>query len=248
MPNDLRILSGNALKILAAIFMVIDHVGLMFFSDLIIFRIIGRLAFPIFAFMISEGAKYTKNKLRYFLLMFSLAAVCQIVYYFFDDGSLYMCILVTFSLSILLIYALQWAKKCLLSDSSKTWEKIVAPLSFILLSTAIYFLNGVVEIDYGFAGILVPVFASLFDFRGTDAPEVLKKLDTVPLRVLCLGVGLLILALESIEIQFYSLLACLFLLLYSGERGKYKMKYFFYLFYPLHLVVLEGIYLLIYYF
>ena len=55
-------LSGNALKIIAAISMVIDHVGLMFFPTLKILRIIGRLAYPIFAFMIAEGCYYTKNK------------------------------------------------------------------------------------------------------------------------------------------------------------------------------------------
>ena len=111
MLEKTRILSGNTLKILAAIFMVIDHIGLMFFPSMIIFRCIGRLSMPIFAFMISEGAKYTKNKLKYFLSVFILAVICQTVYYFADGGSLYMSILVTFSISILLIYALDYFKK-----------------------------------------------------------------------------------------------------------------------------------------
>lgn len=98
-------LSGNELKILGAIFMVIDHVGLMFFPTLKILRIIGRLAYPIFAFMIAEGCYYTKNKIKYFLNVFVLGAICQLVYYFYDR-QLYMSILITFSLSILLIYAL----------------------------------------------------------------------------------------------------------------------------------------------
>ena len=244
MLDKFRFLSGNTLKLLAALFMVIDHVGLMFFPYEQSFRIIGRLAFPIFAFMISEGARYTKNKFRYFFLMFSLATACQIVYYFFDGGSLYMCILVTFSLSILLIYSLQWAKKALLSKESSLTEKIISPLAFLLLLALVYFLNEILEIDYGFFGILVPLFASLFDFRGIDAPSELKKLDCLPIRISCLLIGLLLLSLDCGSIQFYSLLCCPVLLLYSGNRGRYKMKYFFYLFYPLHLVVLEGIYIL----
>ena len=104
--SKLRILSGNILKIIAAISMVIDHIGFMFFPDLLILRLIGRIAFPIFAVMIAEGAKYTKNKLRYFLTIFLLGVICQVVYYFFDDHSLYMSILITFSISILLIYIL----------------------------------------------------------------------------------------------------------------------------------------------
>ena len=56
-----RPLSGNALKILAAIFMTLDHMGLMLFPHIPLLRILGRLALPIFAFMIAEGCKYTRD-------------------------------------------------------------------------------------------------------------------------------------------------------------------------------------------
>ena len=69
------LLSGNALKIIAAVAMTIDHVGLMFFPQLKVLRIIGRIALPIFAFMIAEGCRYTRNKLRYFLTVFLLASL-----------------------------------------------------------------------------------------------------------------------------------------------------------------------------
>lgn len=243
MINKVRFLSGNMLKILAAVFMVIDHVGLMFFPGERIFRILGRLAFPIFAFMISEGARYTRNKLRYFSFIFILSAICQVVYFFFDNGSLYMCILVTFSISILLIYSLKWLKSVIFSQSAGLTEKILVLLCFIAILTAVSALNLVLEIDYGFAGILVPVFASLFDFRGIDVPDYAKQLDCLPVRIICLAVGLFLLSLSAGGNQYYCLLALIPLSLYSGRRGKYKMKYFFYLFYPLHLVVLEGIYL-----
>ncbi len=245
--NKLKCLNGNMLKILAAIFMVIDHVGLMFFPSEMSWRIIGRLAFPIFAFMISEGAKYTKNKKKYFLLIFSLALICQIVYYIFDN-SLYMCILVNFSISILLIYAMQKFKATLFSNDAKARDKVISGTVFVLSMLGAALLNEVLEIDYGFFGCMVPVFASLFDFSGIDAPESIKRVDTNLIRVLTMGVGLILLAIDSNDIQFFALLALIPLLLYSGERGKYRMKYFFYLFYPIHLVVLEGIYLLIYYF
>ncbi len=247
MNNKFGFLSGNVLKIIAAVTMVIDHVGLMFFPHDMIFRIIGRISFPIFAFMISEGARYTKNKLRYFLTMFSLAAVCQLVYYFFDNGSLYMCILVTFSLSILLVYAMQLLKKAVFSDGSLVYKGLML-LFFLSCLTLVYVLTGFVSIDYGFPGITIPLFASLFDFRGIDAPEQLKKLDCITVRVLCMGIGLFMMSYAVGWIQYYSLLALIPLLLYSGKRGRLKMKYFFYLFYPLHLVLLEGIYIYFYFF
>ena len=249
--QKIRFLSGSALKIIAAIAMVVDHVGLLFFPSQNIFRIIGRLSFPIFAFMISEGARYTKNKLRYFLLMFSLATVCQVVYYFFDNGSLYMCILVTFSIAVLNIYAMQNFKKRLF-DGSPVSKQAGAFLLFIGAVVGTYFLCNFcapVIIDYGFWGCMTPVLASVFDFRNIDAPKSLKRLDCLPLRVLCLWLGLLFLALDWLSVTllpFWALLSLPILLLYNGEKGKMKTKYFFYIFYPLHLVLLEGIYMWVY--
>ena len=224
--------------------MVCDHVGLMFFPREIIFRIIGRLAFPIFAFMIAEGAKYTRNKLKYFSLMAALAAICQIVYYFFDNGSLYMCILVTFSLSLIMIFTLDYFKKCLFDKACSTLVKALSLLAFVLSIALTYILNQYLTIDYGFLGSMVPVYASFANFRGIDAPESIKRLDNYYVRVGLFGIGLLALAIEVGGIQFYSLIALIPLLMYSEARGKLNLKYFFYLFYPLHLVVLEGIFIL----
>ena len=64
----LRIFSSSTLKLLACLFMLIDHAGLLLFPRYKIFRIIGRLAFPIFAYLIAEGCRYTRNKLKHFLL------------------------------------------------------------------------------------------------------------------------------------------------------------------------------------
>ena len=62
---NLRFLSGNMIKIIAAILMVIDHIGVICGIQDGILRILGRISMPLFAFMISEGAKHTKNKAKY---------------------------------------------------------------------------------------------------------------------------------------------------------------------------------------
>lgn len=244
-PN-FAILNGNTLKIIAAIAMLCDHVGLMFFPQVSIFRIIGRLAFPIFAFMIAEGAHYTKRKARYFLTIFSLAAICQIVYFIFDR-SLYMCVLVTFSLSILMLFALDYAKKTLFADGTSATRKIFSVALFLTSVAVTYLLNLFLNIDYGFWGCMLPVFAGLFHLPYPTENRAFRLLDTVPARVLVMGVGLIPLALTFGWVQPYSLLALPILFLYSGKRGKRKMKYFFYIFYPLHLALLEGFYMLLYY-
>jgi hypothetical protein len=235
-----RILHGNIHKIIAAVFMVIDHVGYMLFPQHIIFRILGRIAYPIFAFMIAEGAKYTKNKAKYLLTLATFALVCQLFYYF-ALNDLYMCILVTFTLSICVIYALQFFKKCLFDKECKVVVKILSGVVFVLSVHFVAIANRYLKIDYGFYGCMVPVFASLFDFRGLEVPKALKKMDCLYVRLAAFAVGLIILAHHSAKIQYYSLFAVLLLLFYSGSRGRPKMKYFFYIFYPLHLVVLTAI-------
>ena len=218
-------LSGNALKIIATISMLIDHIGYIFFPEALIFRIIGRLAFPIFAFMIAEGCRYTKNKLRYFLTVFILAFVCQCAY-FYSEGNMYLGVLITFSLSIVLIFSLQ---HCLQALKKGLYIKA---LFFPLLIIIIYIFTLYFEIDYGFAGIMLPLFASVI----SPSDEYSRTLNAI-----LFTVGIFILSLSLGGIQYYSLYASVLLLMYSGARGKYKMKYFFYIFYPLHLIVLEVI-------
>lgn len=244
--KKLRMLNVNGLKFLAAVLMVIDHVGFMFFPNQLLFRYVGRLSMPLFAFAISEGCRYTKNKTRHFLLIFCLAVICQVVYYFFDNGSLYMCILVTFSVSILVIYAMQFFKKSLFENASIA-KKLFAGGLFLGSIVGAFLLNRILTIDYGFWGCMTPVFASIFDFHRIPAPDKVKKLDILPLRALCLFLALALVAIDFLPstLAFYALGALPLLLLYNGEKGKWSTKYFFYLFYPLHLVLLEGIYILL---
>lgn len=247
-----KILSGNALKMIAAISMLADHIGLLFFPFNGIWRILGRLALPIFAFMIAESAKYTRNRKRHFFTMFGLAVICQIVYFIFDSGSTYMCILVTFSISTLLIYALQNFKRALFSKNSDKFDKALSGCIFFGGILATFVLNSFVTIDYGFIGCVMPVSVALFDFKDIDAPKKYKRLDRLEYKLVCLTVPLIALIISNMMrgvfiipyTQIFSLLAIPLLLLYSGKRGTPKLKYFFYLFYPLHLAILEGIYML----
>ncbi len=219
-------LSGNALKLLAALFMTIDHVGVLLLPHVIVLRILGRLALPIFAFMIAEGCRYTRNRLRYFGSVFALGVLCQIVYYL-ADRSLYFSILITFSLSIATIYALQ------------DWKEQKTPRSALVFFGAVagvYALNRVFAIDYGFWGCMLPVFAAAFQKTAWDRPWVNLGM---------LGLGLLVLAADLGQIQYYALPALPLLACYNGRRGRWKLKYFFYLFYPIHLVLLQGIALLL---
>lgn len=244
--KKLRIFNSNTIKLIAAVFMFIDHLGLIFFPSSVVLRKIGRISMPIFAFAIAEGCRYTKNKWKHFLLLFGLGAACQLVYFIFDPSYIYLGILITFSLSTLMIYALQFAKKCTFAEKPNTLRILCAWLLFAALVTGTYFLCTIVEVDYGFWGCLLPVCASIFDFHRIPAPTILQKLDILPVRILCMAIPMFPLVFSNMyfmpsSIRIYCFLAIPLLLLYNGEKGKANMKYFFYIFYPLHLGLLEGI-------
>lgn len=70
-------MTGSQLKIIALIAMTCDRVGKILLPQIGILQIVGRLAFPIFAYMIAEGCVHTKSKKRYLLTMMGLAALCD---------------------------------------------------------------------------------------------------------------------------------------------------------------------------
>lgn len=225
-------LTGNQLKILAAIFMTVDHVGFILFPQQIIFRIIGRLAFPIFAYMIAEGCRYTKSYGRYLSTMAAVAAVCQVVH-LVAMGSLYQCILVTFSLSVALIF---------LCKNATEKRKPTAYLALVGGICAVFFVTEILPgmlpgtdfgVDYGFWGVMLPVLV----YMGKNKWQ----------KLLLCAAALLLLSKSLESIQMWSLLTLPLLALYNGQRGKWKMKYFFYIYYPAHLVVIYAIGILLYY-
>lgn len=237
-----RFLSGNAIKILAAALMVVDHVGMIFYPQAMWLRCIGRISFPLFAFMLAEGCRYTKNRFNHIILLSIVAVICQIAY-FVAQGTLNMCIFVTFTLSSLNIFALQNFKRAAFSGA-KAYDICLCAFAFIGMVFLTYVLNSITDIngiafhiEYGFMGCMLPVAASVFDFRGIAVGD-LAILDNHYIKLFCFFVWLVLLCVFSSAIQWYSLLSVIPLALYSGDRGKLKLKYFFYIFYPAHLGLL----------
>lgn len=213
-------MSALILKLIAAVTMAIDHAGLILFGNELWMRAVGRLAFPLYAFFIAEGFRYTRNRKRYFLGIFLLGVGCQIVCAVAAPGQP-LGVLLTFSLSITLLALL---------DRTKKDRRFLLPL-FAALAAMMVFCH-FVDVDYGFFGVILPLFPALFEKRAQ--------------RVLALGAGLLLLCANTAlsgggYLQCVSLLALVLLAFYNGKRGKYGMKSFFYIFYPLHLALIWGI-------
>lgn len=229
--------TNNQLKIIAMVCMALDHIGLLFFPNEEIFRILGRIAFPIFAYMIAEGCRYTKNRAKYLGLIAAMAVAFQVVY-FVAMQSLYQGILVTFSLAIITIYAIDGILK-----SKKLWTILASVASLAFVAAFVFVLPSLLtgtdfDIDYGLWGILLPLAVYYLPNRlwRTVGMALLLLARAIHYTVFPVALGLL---------QWFSLISVALLALYNGERGKVKMKYVFYIFYPAHLVILYGIAILI---
>ncbi len=216
--KSIRGFTASDLKLIVCLSMVLDHIGMMLLPQHFFLRILGRLAFPIFAFFIAAGCRYTKNRKKRFLLIFSFGVLCQAAYVIFTQDW-YGNILLTFSLSVLLIYALQWAKSCIFTATGS--KRYLGPVAFLAAMAAVYVLTLFWEVDYGFAGVMTPVLISLFDDRDGTAPEAWKRLDTHWVRLGLFAFALLLVAMQPDihPIQYYSLFTIPLLALYNGKPG-----------------------------
>ena len=224
-------MSSFVIKIIAAASMLIDHMGLLLFPQYRFMRILGRLAFPLYAFCIAEGFYYTRDRKRYFLQIFVLGLLCQIVY-FIADGSMYLGVLIAFSLSILLMWTLDGVKKALAEKVGSMKAAAIFVLSLAAVAALCHFMT----VDYGFVGILLPVLAF-----ASGKKWVRLGLFSLGLVALCA----VIYCSGGLDVQWWALATLPLLALYNGKPGKYRMKYFFYIFYPAHLAILYLIAMLV---
>ena len=236
--------SGNQLKIVACITMLIDHIGMILLPDMVFLRIIGRIAMPLFAFTFAEGCFYSGHKLRRFLLILGLGLVTSAVMSF-AEGKMQGNILITLSLSSLIIYALDALKKSIFRrERGKIVGFSFALLAALALAVGICCFSGI-EIDYGIMGVLLPVTVRLLDFGSFGAKGALTSIYTPVTVFLLFFVWLIALSLVLGGVQFFCLSSIILIACYSGQRGKHSLKGLFYVFYPAHLAVLGAIYLIL---
>lgn len=227
--SPIGFLSSNAVKLIAVIFMTVDHVGMLLFPQVKLLRIIGRLAMPLFAYMISESCRYTKSKGRFLLRLFLLGSAFQVVYVIFE-GDMFFNVFITFSLAVALCGVCDAARE--LASRKKHLTAFLTVLAAALCLWALtYGVNLILPVrisfDGGVFGILLPVFIYL-------APN-------FPTKLLAMAAGCLLIAVDFGGRQYWCILSVLIVLFYNGERGRLPLKSFFYVYYPAHLAFLYGL-------
>ena len=222
-PSHFPYLSGNALKIIAIVTMLIDHIGAVLIEngilggpfsfdwDIIqasaglrlwwnvdmVLRAIGRIAFPIFAYLLVEGFLHTRDVKKYGLrlLAFGLLSEVQNVYF-------------TLFLGLAAMIGVQKYEK----------ERMVWKQALVLLLCC--GASVVLRTDYGAFGVIFIVL--LYMTRQNPRAQTIF--------------GALALIWEMTAV-----LAFIPIRMYNGTRGRWNLKYLFYAFYPVHILVLWGI-------
>lgn len=238
--DKFKILTNNALKIIACVSMVFDHIGIIMFPEVMWFRAIGRLAYPLFAFCLAEGCYYTKDKIKHLIVIAMLGVAIQLFEYVFLE-MIDLSIFIVFSISIILIYLIDDIDK-----SIRNKKKITSIISISIFLTLVVGLNIlayytlIFDANFGYYGIMVPVILYV-------VKKYLNKHSWWIYVDCILLVGLFVSRtfITNNKYVLFSLFVIPLLLMYNEKRGKWKIKYFFYLFYPLHLVLIYLINLLI---
>lgn len=200
------------LKMIALITMFLDHFARIIYPDLYILKVVGRLAFILYAFLLVEGFTHTKSSKHYFFRLLIFALLSEIPYdlafggQWFDTSRQNIFFTLLGGLSGLMVI-----------DSNKISSDVKILLIVALVTAANLF-----HFDYYYLGVLQVV--CFYVFR----TNVLKQFLTV---------GILnLLYMFRISTQSAAILGLLPIYLYNGERGK-KTGILFYIFYPAHLVV-----------
>jgi len=250
-------LPGSGLKIIALIAMLIDHVAVSVYYPALasnranfdmfgklrmtpdvffyyVLRAIGRVAFPIFIFLLIEGFFYTSNRYRYIGRMLFLALLSEIPFdlafnlrkYEIRDNKFiefgFQNVFLTLLIGLFVMLGFQVIEQVNISFVAKTW-------SFVFVTLIGMGLGYVLKVDYGYSGVLA--IAVAYYFR----EDRLQQVAAICLSLI-LGSGLF---------EGFCILAILPILRYNNTRGS-KIKWLFYFFYPVHLLILAVLKFLIY--
>jgi len=212
-------LSGNALKLFACFFMVVDHVGFLFFPEIALFRIIGRLALPLFAFLLAVGFTKTRDQKKYLQRLSLFAVVSQVPYMAF----LYAAGADVWRLNIFITLALGlFALMCAQGVREKAAK--------VLIVCAIAIVAQVLAADYGTFGVLLIAAHHVFLQR--------RSLGAGAIVIFSVLYSVFAFLVNGFLWQICSLFALPLVFLYNGEKGISIPRSFFYWFYPVHLAFL----------
>lgn len=218
-------ITQECLKIIACVTMLIDHVGAVLLPQSIILRCIGRIAFPIYCFLLAEGVHYTRNPRKYALRLGAGVLLSEIPF----DLAIFGAFTFRYQSVMLTLFLAFCMALCLKRFADRVWRgALILPFAF----AAEWLMT-----DYGGMGVvLVALFVLTKELPKRGVVQFLGMalifwlMDSVRIRVFGIPVPL----------EMFALLAIIPIGLYNGTKSN-KSRWVqtgFYLFYPIHLAIL----------
>ncbi len=202
---------NDNLKIIAVLAMIIDHIGLFFFPTMYSFRIVGRLAFPLFCHQIAQGAMITSNIKKYIVRLFVYGMVSQPIYMIlFNTSKLNIFFTLLFGLVLIFL-------------KGQYLNQIIYLIFLVII-------NHYLGIEYGLYGVLL---VYLFSFHGLKQLYIFYGVMFL-MTVIYIGFTLELL-------QIFALLVIPILYIFNKPVNYQINKHYFYLFYPIHLLIIKLI-------
>lgn len=241
------VLNQNLLKWIAVITMTIDHAGMVLFEQFHFMRLIGRLAFPIYCYLLVQGFLYTKSRTRYMLRMAVFAFFSELPFDLVCFGGFSwqgQSVFVTLLLGLMMLAVME---KILSVPDFPRWAAYLLTAAAVVVTALISFLTAC---DYSFsapfliAGLYVYVSRRRKETAG-DGTVMLYAAYFVFLAAMFVGWILKgytpEVSLNGSLTEAFCLPAVWLIQHSTPTRKKRSGKYFFYLYYPLHLLILYGI-------
>lgn len=216
-------MNQNQLKLLACGSMLIDHFGVVFFPEVLFFRILGRLAFLLFSWQLAQSWHFTKNRPCFLATLLFFGLLSQLPFSLVFPNDINILLYFVLVLGWLFSYD-QW--------QLGGWRRRIP--AFLLGGGLLFFVT-YYSISYSFYGFGLTLI--YYHWR-----EQLKK--TVR-PVVFLTLFTFIVAFRDFWLQFFMLFWLPALLLANQKQGQRKYKYFFYFFYPVHLALLVAVKILL---
>lgn len=239
--NKLEI-SSFTLHLLAMSLMFCDHLWASIIPGAMWLNYIGRIAFPIFAYMLIEGFYLTKDLKKYMLRILVFALISEIPFNLIAGADFfypfYQNVLWNFLISLLCISIIEKIKR--------KNNLILTILTIVTISFLGFIVATFLMVDYyGYGVLMVMVF---YVFKGRKWWQILLQIICMfYINVILLGGRTIPINLFGLLIEFptqgFAMLAFIPILLYRGKQGPYNktIKYLYYSFYPLHLLILSII-------
>ncbi len=226
-------MNAFVLKIIACITMFIDHIGYAIFNDTSYFNYIGRIAFPIFSFQISEGYTHTKSLKKYLYRLLIFALVSQIPFMLFSS-------IITDNWGLNVIFTLSFG---LISIAA--YDKC-NKLFGIIVCIALGIISEFLHCDYGFYGVAITFLFYVF-----NNSKILMALSFTIATIIKYGYNIFSYysygtAIFKSAFEYYfpfalcTLIPLIFICLYNKKKGP-NSRYILYLFYPLHMLFVYAI-------